>query len=113
MDRIKQMLDTITELTDEQVIELQSAIVSEFETVEGEAPTTQSVDTMTTLADMLDIVREEASRREALAQELTSRAAEAAMRVKGEAEEMDPAMEEETEAPAMEEEEIPTPAEIS
>ena len=105
------MLDTITELTDEQVIELQSAIVSEFETVEGEAPTTQSVDTMTTLADMLDIVREEASRREALAQELTSRAAEAAMRVKGEAEEMDPAMEEETEAPAMEEEEIPTPAE--
>ncbi len=111
MDRIKQMLDTITELTDEQVIELQSAIVSEFETVEGEAPTTQSVDTMTTLADMLDIVREEASRREALAQELTARASEAAMRVKGEAEEMDPAMEEETEAPAMEEEEIPTPAE--
>ena len=35
MDRIKQMLDTITELTDEQVAELQSAIVSEFETVEG------------------------------------------------------------------------------
>lgn len=80
------MLDTITELTDEQVIELQSAIVSEFETVEGEAPTTQSVDTMTTLADMLDIAREESSRREALAQELTSRAAEAAMRVKGDPE---------------------------
>ena len=110
VDRIKQMLDTITELTDEQVIELQTAIVSEFETVEGDAPTTQSVDTMTQLADMLDIVRDEASRREALAQELTARAAEAAMRVKGAAEEeMEPAMEEE--APEAEEEEIPMPAE--
>jgi hypothetical protein len=41
---------------------------------------------MTSLADMLDTVRSEVSRREALAQELATRAAEAAMRVKGEAE---------------------------
>lgn len=117
MDRIKQMLDTITELTDEQVVELQSEIMSEFETVEGEQPTPQTVDTMTQLADMLDTVRGEAKRREALAQELAARAAEATMRVKGqEAEGMggpeDAEMPADEEAPA--EEEVPaaeTPAE--
>ena len=111
------MLDTITELTDEQVVELQSEIMSEFETVEGEQPTPQTVDTMTQLADMLDTVRGEAKRREALAQELAARAAEATMRVKGqEAEGMggpeDAEMPADEEAPA--EEEVPaaeTPAE--
>jgi len=39
---------------------------------------------MTTLADMLDTVKSEVQRREAAMQELASRAAEAAMRVKGE-----------------------------
>ena len=82
MDRIKQMLDTIAELTDDQIVELQTAIVSEFETVEGEEPTAETVETMTTLADMLDTVREESKRRQALAQELAVRAAEAANRVK-------------------------------
>lgn len=101
MDRIKQMLDTISDLTDDQVVELQSAIVSEFETVEGEDPTSETVEKMTTLADMLDTVRGESKRRQALAQELAARAAEATNRVKG-------AMEEEAEAPeaeAMDEEE--------
>ena len=80
------MLDTITELTDDQIVDLQGAIVSEFESVEKEDPTPQTVEAMTTLADMLDTVRGEAKRREAQAQELAARAAEAAMRVKGEAE---------------------------
>ena len=83
MDQIKEMLDTLTELSDEQVTELQSAIVGEFETVEKEDPTPQTVDAMTSLADMLDTVRGEVKRREAAAEELTARAAEAAMRVKG------------------------------
>jgi hypothetical protein len=83
VDRIKEMLDTLTELGDEQVAELQEAIVSEFETVEKEDPTPQTVDTMTSLADALDTVRGEAKRREAQAEELAARAAEAAMRVKG------------------------------
>ena len=109
MDRIKQMLDTITELTDDQVAELQSEIVAEFETVEGQDPTPQTVETMTSLADMLDNVRGEVKRREAQAEELTARAAEAATRVKGEAdaapvEEETPA-EEVTEAPEVEAEE--------
>ena len=86
MDRIKEMLDTLTELNEDQLAELQSAIVSEFETVEKEDPTPQTVDAMTSLADMLDTVRNEAKRREAQVEELASRAAEAAMRVKGEAE---------------------------
>lgn len=81
MDHIKQMLDTLTELGDEQVAELQSAIVGEFEAVEKEDPTPQTVDAMTSLADMLDTVRGEVQRREAAAEELTARAAEAASRV--------------------------------
>ena len=86
VDRIKQQLDTIGDLTDDQIVALQAEIVTEFETVEGQEPTTETVDAMTQLADMLDTVRGEAKRREALAQELATRAAEAAMRVKGEAE---------------------------
>ena len=39
MDRIKEMLDTLTELNEDQLAELQSAIVGEFETVEKEDPT--------------------------------------------------------------------------
>ena len=121
MDRIKQQLDTIAELSDDQVAELQTSIVTEFETAEGQEPTQETVDTMTQLADMLDVVRSEVKRREAQAQELAARAAEAAMRVKGESEEGDmetpeapeaeveveetpeaPADEEEKEAPMME-----------
>ena len=102
MDQIKQQLDTLSELSDEQVAELQSTIVSEFETVEKEDPTPQTVDAMTSLADMLDTVRGEVTRREAQAQELATRAAEAAMRVKGTEEEMP--VEGETETPAMEDE---------
>jgi chemotaxis protein histidine kinase CheA len=116
VDRIKEMLDTLTELNEDQLAELQSAIVSEFETVEKEDPTPQTVDAMTSLADMLDTVRNEAKRREAQVEELASRAAEAAMRVKGEAEdapkaegeaepmEKDEDAEEAPAVPAMEEE---------
>ena len=84
MDQIKSQVDSLAELSDEQVTELQSAIVSEFEMVEGQEPTPEIVDAMTSLADMLDTVRGETARREAAAEELASRAAEAAMRVKGE-----------------------------
>jgi chemotaxis protein histidine kinase CheA len=74
----------MAELTDEQVGELQSQIVSEFESVEGEEPTPETVDAMTSLANALDTVRGELSRREALAAELAAKAAEAISRVKGE-----------------------------
>ncbi len=82
-DNIKTQLDTMSELTDEQVGELQAEIVSQFESVEGEEPTPETVDAMTSLADSLDIVRGELSRREALAEQLAAQAAEATARVKG------------------------------
>ena len=76
-------MDQLSELDDKQVTELQKMIVSEFETVEGEDPTPQSVDAMTSLADMLDSVRTELKQREAAVTELAQRAAEAATRVYG------------------------------
>jgi len=84
VDQIKSQLDTLTELADEQVAELQSSIISQFEAVEGEEPTPETVDAMTSLADALDTVRGELSRREVLAAELAAKAAEATARVKGE-----------------------------
>lgn len=83
MDRIKEQVDQLTELGDDQVAELQSEILSAFESVEKEDPTPQTVDAMTSLADMLDGVRNEVKRREAAAQELAQRASEAASRVHG------------------------------
>ena len=83
-DQIKTQLDTITELSDEQLAELQADIISQFEMVEGEDPTPETVDAMTSLADSLDIVRGELSNRESMAAELAQRAAEATARVKGE-----------------------------
>jgi hypothetical protein len=78
------MMDSLAELDDAQVAELQKSIVSEFESVEKEDPTPQTVDAMTSLADMLDSVRTELKTREAAIQELAQRAAEAATRVHGE-----------------------------
>jgi hypothetical protein len=83
VDQIKTMLDSLTELSEEQLADLQTAIVNEFETVEKEDPTPQTVDAMTSLADMLDTVRGEIKGRAAATEELAARAAEAAMRVKG------------------------------
>ena len=84
MDRITELMNQLSELADEQVDELQSQIIAEFETVENEDPSPETVDAMTSLADMLDSVRTELQQREALAQELATRAAEAAARVRGE-----------------------------
>ena len=123
MDRIKEQLDQLSELSDDQVAELQSEIVSEFETVESQDPTPQTVDAMTSLADMLDTVRSEVKRREVLAAELAQRAAEAANRVHGQdgdtedgevsgEDEIVPLPEDDGEAVTqmMEEEEKPVPA---
>ena len=86
MDQIKSQVDNLAELSDEQVAELQQAIVSEFEKVESQDISPETVDAMSSLADMLDTVRGDIQRRELQAEELASRASEAAMRVKGEGE---------------------------
>ena len=83
------MFDQLAELGDDQVTDLQNKIIKEFESVEKEDPTPQSVDAMSSLADMLDTVRGEFKRREAAVQELAQRAAEAASRVYGEDKEKD------------------------
>jgi hypothetical protein len=83
VDRIKEQLDQLAELGDEDVASLQSEIIGEFESVETQDPTPQTVDAMTSLADMLDTVRGEVKRREVLAAELAQRASEAASRVYG------------------------------
>lgn len=77
-------MDQLTELDDTQVGELQSEILTQFEMVEKEDPTPQTVDAMTSLADMLDGVRNETKRREAQAIELAQKATEASARVHGE-----------------------------
>jgi hypothetical protein len=89
MDQIKESFDSLAELTDDQVTELQNKIIKEFESVEKEDLTAQSVDAMSSLADMLGTVQGEFKRREAAVQELAQRAAEAASRVYGEDKEKD------------------------
>jgi chemotaxis protein histidine kinase CheA len=84
VDQIKSQVDQLAELSDEQVMELQGAIIGEFESYETQDTTPETVDAMTSLADMLDTVRGEVQRREVEAEELAARAAEATMRVKGE-----------------------------
>ena len=83
MDQIKSQVDNLSQLGDEAIAELQQAIVTEFDSVSSAEPTAETVDAMTSLADMLDSVKDEVKRREAAAEELAVRAAEAAERVKG------------------------------
>ena len=121
MDRIKEMLDRLSELTDEEVSELRTLILAEFEAIESQDQdlTAEAVDNMTTLADALDTVKGEEDSRAANKTELTNRAAEAAARVRGtdeEAEGEEAVASEPDEAPAAEAEETPetpeAPAEV-
>lgn len=84
VDRIQEMLSRLAELSADEIAELEAAILSEFETVEGQDPTPQIVASMTALADASDAVRAELANREAAQQELQTQAAEAAARVRGE-----------------------------
>jgi chemotaxis protein histidine kinase CheA len=129
VDRITEMMDSLSELDSDKLADLQQTIISEFESVEKSDITPETVDAMKSLADMLDSVRTELKQREAAVQELAQRAAEAASRVYGddkkedgempesdEAKEGDTDMEKSPEmaAPVMEEEkkeEAPAPAE--
>jgi hypothetical protein len=122
VDQIKQMMDQLSDITDEQVSELQTSILSEFESVEKEDPTPQTVDAMTSLADMLDGVRNEIKRRETANAELAQKAAEAANRVYGKEDEdkdmktdevKDAAMHEEAPADSAEEAPVTEEAPVS
>ncbi len=116
------MMDQLSDITDEQVSELQTSILSEFESVEKEDPTPQIVDAMTSLADMLDGVRNEIKRRETANAELAQKAAEATTRVYGKEDEdkdmktdevKDAAMHEEAPADSAEEAPVTEEAPVS
>lgn len=98
MDRIKEMMDSLSELDSDKLADLQQSIISEFESVEKSDITPESVDAMKSLADMLDSVRTELKQREAAVQELAQRAAEAASRVYGDDKKEDGEMPETDEA---------------
>lgn len=104
-------MDQLSEITDEQVSELQTSILSEFESVEKEDPTPQIVDAMTSLADMLDGVRNEIKRRETATAELAQKAAEATTRVYGKEDENKDMETDEVKDAAMTEEAPAAPAE--
>ena len=115
-------MDQLSDITDEQVSELQASILSEFESVEKEDPTPQTVDAMTSLADMLDGVRNEIKRRETANAELAQKAAEATTRVYGKEDEdkdmktdevKDAAMHEEAPADSAEEAPVTEEAPVS
>jgi hypothetical protein len=109
VDQIKSQLDRLADLDDEQVTELETSIVTEFESVEAGETTPESVDAMTALAEMLETVRAETQRRVAQAEELATRAAEAAARVKGDGiEEAEVAPMEEEEPVSNDEDEMPS-----
>ena len=97
MDRINNMMENMAELSDEQIVELQNEIVNTFESVESEEPTPQTVEAMTSLADMLDSVRSEVKRREVMAEELAAQVTEASARVHGEDVSEEAAIDQETE----------------
>lgn len=100
MDQIKSQMDSLSELSDEQVSELQAAIIGEFESLEANDATPESVDAMTSLADMLDTCRGETKRREVLAAELAAKASEASARVKGDGQDNEMAEEDASDMPA-------------
>ena len=81
MDRIQELLTRLADLSDAEIAELEGLILSEFDSVEAEEPTNDSVERMVRLADALDSVRGEVGRRNERAQELAQQASEASARV--------------------------------
>lgn len=78
---IKASLTGINELTDDELASLETEIVDTFGNIDQENPTQQSVEQMTELADGMDLVTAEKSRRVTEAAVLSDRAAEASSRI--------------------------------
>lgn len=86
MDQIRDSLGRLSELSDEELDQLTDGIVNEFESADAQDLSPEVVDSMTELAAALEAVKEEKSRREAEAAELSRRRDEAVARVKGDQE---------------------------
>jgi hypothetical protein len=83
VDSITEQLSQLQELADEQLSELESSVLTEFETTETQELTPQVVDKLEQLANAVEAVRTEKSRRVAAMEALTQKAAEAATKVHG------------------------------
>lgn len=104
MEGIKDALGRLSELNEAELSDLESQIVSEFESVEAQELTQQIVDSMTELADALEAVRTEQGLRSEKQQELQAAAEAAASRIRPpEAEAADMDEEEGDEEPAADE----------
>lgn len=83
MDRITEQLSQLQELSNEELAELEEAILNEFSTTEQQELSSQMSAQLTQLADAVEAVRSEQARRATEAQALQAQVAEAAARVKG------------------------------
>jgi hypothetical protein len=86
VDRIREMLDRIGELSDQELNELKDLIVTEFGALEDQELSDAVAETMEKLADNLDVVQGALSDRATRAAELAQRANAAKSRVRGEGE---------------------------
>jgi hypothetical protein len=83
MDQIRAMLNRLPELSDDELTTLEGQIISEFETVEKNDPTQETIAAMSELADAVDAVRAETSGRAQSAAEMVKTHEELASRVRG------------------------------
>lgn len=126
MDRITELLGRITDLSTEELVELQEQIVSEFEAVSEQDLTREVADQMSALGNAAEALRGESSRREAEVAELAATRDSVAALINGSPEasddvEEEPVVEEEDEDDKKKkakekesEEELPVPsAELS
>ncbi len=113
MDQIRETLGNLSELDNEALEQLSSAIVTEFESKESEEVSAEVVANMTELADALDTVKTEMAARETQAQELSDMKEAALNRVRGKDEEKDADVDDEKAVEVLEEEleEVKDPSE--
>jgi len=89
MEQITEKLERLTELTDAELAELETAVLAEFETVEKQDLTQQTVEAMNRLADALDQVRAESTTRAETAAQLSAQHKQLTERVHAAAEKTD------------------------
>jgi hypothetical protein len=81
VDQIRESLDKISDLSDDELDALENSVVSEFKTVQSQDPTREVVTNMIALADAADAVRSERETRSAESAKLAQAAADAVARM--------------------------------
>jgi hypothetical protein len=81
VDQIRESLDKISDLSDDELDALENSVVSEFKTVQSQDPTREVVTNMIQLADAADAVRSERETRSAESAKLAEAAADAVARM--------------------------------